>query len=189
MVSDTSADSTSSTGGDTELLDVPYRTIVAVLPDETVVERTPENDNDRFSGTQQEQVAMRLVRSGADLSSAVDQLRSLNTIDPANRSSGRLDLQRLGVVGHSLGRATALQFCHDDARCKADIDGAPIGSVTAEGVRKPFMFLLSDHTGEPDAPEVPAKIDAIYNRLSAAQRSFLTMRAPTISDSVTTERS
>ena len=66
-------------------------------------------------------------------------------------------------MGHSLGGATALQFCHDDVRCKAgiDLDGAPLGNVTADGVRQPFMFLLGDHTGESDAPQVRAKIDAI----------------------------
>ncbi len=70
-----------------------------------------------------------------------------------------------------------MQFCHDDARCKAgiDIDGGPLGNVTAEDVGKPFMFLLCDHTGELDAPEVQAKIDAIYNRLPDDQRALFTI--------------
>ena len=158
--------------------DAPYRTIVSVLPQGTVIERAPENDADRFNGLEQEQVATRLVQEwSADLSSAVDQLRYLDGFDPTSRFFGRLDMQRIGVLGHSLGGATALQFCHDDARCKAgiDLDGAPLGSVSAEGVRQPFMFLLSEHTGESDAPEVQAKIDAIYNRLPADQRLYLTI--------------
>ena len=81
---------------------------------------------------------------------ALDQLERLNTSDPSGRFLGRLDMQRVGVFGHSLGGATALQFCHDDSRCKAgiDVDGAPLGNVIAEGVTQPFMFLLSDHSGE-----------------------------------------
>ena len=143
-----------------------------------MIERAPENDADRFNGLEQEQVATRLVQEwSADLSSAVDQLKYLDGFDPTSRFFGRLDMQRIGVLGHSLGGATALQFCHDDARCKAgiDLDGAPLGSVSAEGVRQPFMFLLSEHTGESDAPEVQAKIDAIYNRLPADQRLYLTI--------------
>lgn len=78
-------------------------------------------------------------------------------------------MQRLGIVGHSLGGATALQFCHDDRRCKAgiDLDGAPFGSVVADGLKQPFLFLLSDH-GNLSAPEprkVIADIESIYNRL------------------------
>lgn len=159
--------------------DVPYRTMVVVLPDGTVVERTPENDADHYTGREQAQVAMRLVTAwSADLSSAVDQLERLNASDPTRRLQGRLDLQRIGIVGHSLGGATALQFCHDDARCKAgiDLDGAPMGNLVSEGVRQPFMFLLGDHTGEPDAPEIQARIRAIYDRLPADQRLLLTIR-------------
>ena len=59
-----------------------------------------------------------------------------------------MDLQRLGIFGHSFGGATALEFCHKDSRCKAvlDMDGIPFGSVVPEGLSKPGMFLLSDHS-------------------------------------------
>jgi pimeloyl-ACP methyl ester carboxylesterase len=48
----------------------------------------------------------------------------------------------LGTVGHSFGGATALQFCHEDARCRAaiDLDGIPFGSVVTDGLAKPAMF-------------------------------------------------
>jgi dienelactone hydrolase len=88
-------------------------------------------------------------------------------------------MQRIGVFGHSLGGATALQFCHDDSRCKAgiDVDGAPLGSVVAEGVTQPFMFLLSDHRGESTDAETPdairqagANIRSIYDRQRSDRR-------------------
>lgn len=160
-------------------IDAPDRTMVVVLPDGTVIERTPENDADRYRGPQKEQVAIRLVTAwSTDLSSSMDQLEHLNASDPTHRFQGHLDIQRVGVVGHSLGGATALQFCRDDTRCKAgvDLDGAPLGGVISTGVRQPFMFLLSDHTGESDAPEVQAHIDAIYDRLPADQRKILTIQ-------------
>jgi predicted dienelactone hydrolase len=93
-------------------------------------------------------------------------------------------MQRVGVFGHSLGGATALQFCHDDSRCKAgiDVDGAPLGSVVSDGVIQPFMFLLSDHKGESDAgqPEAirqaGANIHSIYDRLPNDRRLMIVIR-------------
>jgi dienelactone hydrolase len=159
--------------------DAPYRTIVVVLPDGKGIERAPENDADRFSGSKQQQVATRLVQAwSSDMGFVLDQLERLNTSDPSGRFFGRLDMERIGVFGHSLGGATSLQFCHDDTRCKAgiDLDGAPLGSVIAEGVTQPFMFLLSDHRNEPDAEAVTANIDSIYNRLPRDRRLEIVIR-------------
>ena len=131
--------------------DAPYRSWLVVLPDGRVIARTSQNNLDLVGGPQADQLANKLVQAWtADTSYALDQLKRLNTSDPSGRFLGRLDMQRVGVFGHSLGGATALQFCHDDSRCKAgiDLDGAPLGSVIAEGVTQPFMFLLSDHRGE-----------------------------------------
>jgi dienelactone hydrolase len=159
--------------------DAPFRTIVVVLPGGRVIERTPENDADTFSGSQQEQVATRLVQAwSADMGFALDQLERLNASDRSGRFFGRLDMQRVGVFGHSLGGATALQFCHDDTRCKAgiDLDGAPLGTVITEGVTQPFMFLLSDHRNESDAEKVAANIASIYDRLPSNRRLELVIR-------------
>jgi pimeloyl-ACP methyl ester carboxylesterase len=81
-----------------------------------------------------------------------------------------MDFDRLGVFGHSFGGATALEFCHEDSRCKAaaDLDGIPFGSVVREGLAKPCMFLLSDHSREmadPSSKQVLSEIQSIYERL------------------------
>ena len=155
--------------------DAPYRTSVVVLPDGRVIERAPQNNLDALGGPEQEQRAFELVHAwSADIGFALDQLEQLNTSDPSGRFLGRLDMKRLGVFGHSLGGATALQFCHDDSRCKAgiDVDGAPIGSVINEGITQPFMFLLSDHSREPEreAGPVMANIRSIYDRQASDRR-------------------
>ncbi len=161
--------------------DAPYRTFVVVLPDGRVIARAAQNNADLLGGSQQEQLANKLVQAwSADMGFALDQLERLNTSDPSGRFLGRLDMQRVGVFGHSLGGATALQFCHDDPRCKAgiDVDGAPLGSVIGEGVTQPFMFLLSDHRGEPDAETRPveANVRSIYDRLPSDRRWQIVIR-------------
>jgi len=161
--------------------DAPYRSYVVVFPDGRVIARAPQNNADLVSGSQQEHLANELVQAwSADLGFALDQLERLNASDPSGRFLGRLDMQRVGVFGHSIGGATALQFCHDDSRCKAgiDVDGAPLGSVVAEGVTQPFMFLLSDHRSESDAETRPveANIRSIYDRLPSDRRSQIMVR-------------
>ena len=85
---------------------------------------------------------------------------------------GHIDKQRVGSVGFSLGGGTAAQFCHDDDRCKAavDIDGVMFGSVTKEGMNKPFFLLLGDHSGEADADQTLAEMATILNRFPSETR-------------------
>jgi predicted dienelactone hydrolase len=165
--------------------DAPYRSFVVVFPDGRVIARAPQNNADLLDGPQKEQLANQLLQAwSADMGFALDQLERLNASDPSGRFLGRLDMQRVGVFGHSLGGATALQFCHDDSRCKAgiDVDGAPLGSVVADGVTQPFMFLLSDHRGESDAGEpeairqAGANIHSIYDRLPNDRRLMIMIR-------------
>jgi len=161
--------------------DAPYRSLIVVFPDGRVIARAPQNNADLVSGPQQEQLATNLVQAwSADMRFALDQIERLNASDPSGKFVGRLDMQRVGVFGHSLGGATTLQFCHDDARCKAgiDVDGAPLGSVIGEGVTQPFMFLLSDHRSESNAETRPveANIRSIYDRLPGDRRLQITIR-------------
>ena len=161
--------------------DAPYRTFVVVLPDNRVVIRPPTNDPEDLPADQ----ANRLVNSllpmwTSDTNFVVSQLQGLNAGDPSGKFTGRLDMQRLGMFGHSFGGAQALQFCHDDPRCKAgiDIDGAPYGNVVQEGLKQPFMFILSDHSHDlPDSAsgQIHANFRSIYDRLPNG-RLFITIR-------------
>lgn len=164
-------------------LDAPYRTFVVVLPDGSVVRRSPANNPETLPADQQPALATKLVTAWvADARFVVDRLQVLNTSSSssANRFSGRLDLSALGFFGHSLGGATAAQFCHDDSRCKAgiDMDGAPFGSVVQEGLHQPFLFLMSDHAHESDpaAPQILADLKSIYSRLPADSRLYATIQ-------------
>ena len=161
--------------------DAPYRSTLVVFPDGRVVERAPENNAELLSGDIQKQLGTKLVQTwSSDTSFAVDRLEELNANDPTGRFKGRLDLTRVGAFGHSLGGATALEFCHDDARCKAgvDVDGAPLGSAVTDGVKQPFLFLLSDHSRESksETEAVEADLRSIYGRLPTESRLWLVLR-------------
>ena len=117
----------------------------------------------------------------ADASFVVDQLERMNQSDPSGKFTGKLDIAKLGIFGHSFGGATALQFCHDDSRCKAglDIDGMPFGNVVQEATQ-PFLFLLSDHTKElstTEGREVLADIHSVYGHLKGSRHVVMIRRA------------
>jgi predicted dienelactone hydrolase len=151
-------------------VDAPYRTNVVVFPDGRVMRRTAENNPELCSGPEQARCLNRLLAAWtADIAFVLDRLGQLNTSDPSGTFTGRLDLTRVGVFGHSFGGAQAAQFCHEDSRCKAgiDVDGAPLGSVVRAGLHQPFMFLVSAQVeaSDPGSRQVKADIQSIYDRL------------------------
>ena len=159
--------------------DVPYRTFVVVRPNGNVIARAPQNDADRLTGPEQTKLATKLESAWSnDMSFAVDELERMNISDPRFRN--RLNMQSVGVFGHSLGGATALQFCCNDSICKAgiDIDGAPLGNVILKGVTQPFMFLLGDHHNEPqtEVRQIMANTHSVYDHLPPDRRTLLMIR-------------
>lgn len=160
--------------------DAPYRTITFTFPDGHTVERSPASNPEGLGLDQANRVINRLLPMWtSDTKFVVDQLARLNAANPSGPFSGRLDLQHLGMFGHSFGGATSLQFCHDDSRCQAaiDMDGAPYGSVVQDGLHQPTLILLSDHSRElasdPAAREIAANLHSIYDRLPADRRLFV----------------
>jgi predicted dienelactone hydrolase len=165
--------------------DAPYRTYSVVFPDGRVMRRTPENNPELCEDQEQAQQA-RCVNKVltawiADIAFVLDQLERLNVSDPTGKFTGRLDMARVGVFGHSFGGAQAAQFCSQDSRCKAgiDVDGSLHGSVIQAGIRKPFMFLLSgqgDFSSDAEVRQIQADIQSVYDRLPADGRLRISIR-------------
>src|SRR5205823_1974481 len=121
--------------------DAPYRTGQVVFPDGRVIARRPENNPELLSGADLARLADKLLAAWtADIAFVLDQLARLNSSDSSSKFKGRLDMTRVGVFGHSLGGATAAQFCGQDSRCRAgiDVDGSLHGVVIQAGIHKPF---------------------------------------------------
>ena len=79
-----------------------------------------------------------------DTSFIIDKLEELNKAD--DLFGGKLDLDKIGVVGHSFGGAVAGQMCFTDSRCKAgvNLDGLQIEDMLDKPLEKPFMLMHHD---------------------------------------------
>lgn len=82
----------------------------------------------------------------ADTQFAVDELQRLNAGQPTSMFAGKLDLSRVGILGHSLGGAVAGQTCLVDDRFKAcaNLDGFQWGDVVDSAIQQPFMIMYSE---------------------------------------------
>lgn len=126
-----------------------YSANTVVFPDGRVVRSVRdaqiESSEDREAGN-------RLVDVwGDDVTFTLDQLTALAR-DAASRFAGKLDLDHVGLLGHSFGGATALDVCQRERRCAAavDLDGSPFGAVEQTGLGKPIMCILSEPPSEDD---------------------------------------
>jgi predicted dienelactone hydrolase len=83
-----------------------------------------------------------------DVSFSIDRLAILNHPGPSDRRqaatlAGRLDLDRLGIFGISLGAIVASESCLRDARIKASLmmDAAMPADVVKVGLRQPCIWI------------------------------------------------
>lgn len=78
-----------------------------------------------------------------DASFALDQLEALNKSDPNRVLTGRLDFERIGTFGVSLGGMDATQASLKDSRLKACIimDVYIPAEVVEKGLTQPTMFI------------------------------------------------
>jgi dienelactone hydrolase len=88
----------------------------------------------------------KIERVANSASHVLDALERLDRADPIGRFRGRLDLDRVGVVGYSLGGAIAMQACWQDHRLKAavNIDGWFLGAAPGGWIEQPLMIISDD---------------------------------------------
>ena len=103
----------------------------------------------------------------ADLGFVLDQLKRLDIGEMDQRLAGRLDLERIGLFGHSTGGGAVVLACSRDPRCKAglgmDAWVVPVpDAVIAGGLGQPFLFMRSEVWA---TDRNNARLDRLYSGL------------------------
>lgn len=95
-------------------------------------------------------VVERIAVRTQDVRFVLDQLEMLNT-DGGGDFAGRMDLARVGAMGHSLGGIAASEACRADPRFQACLNldglqpGGPFSAVAnTEAPNQPFMFITKE---------------------------------------------
>ncbi len=125
-----------------------YGAVITVFPDGTIASNNPKALPEDAEDPNYEVVARVLVNEWAgDMSFVLDQL-SVWEKEAGNPFAEKLDLERVGVYGHSTGGGAAIQFCGVDSRCKAVLGMDPFmrpvsAEVIESGVSQPSFFMFS----------------------------------------------
>ena len=80
----------------------------------------------------------------------VDEIARLAGKGSGSLFAGRLDLERLGALGHSMGGLTSAAFCARDPRCRGAInfDGSPqYGDLIDRPSPRPFLMVYATRPG------------------------------------------
>ncbi len=80
----------------------------------------------------------------ADMIFTLNQLAALNQSGSGDRLSGKIDLSKVGLFGHSAGASTAGRVCREDSRCTAALmlDGTMRGEVIQ--VNPDYSYVMTD---------------------------------------------
>lgn len=128
-----------------------YGSAVTVFPDGTVALNNPAAlpNSDGLPDDVYFPIARLLVNQwSGDISYALDFMSQQNA-DSKSPFYNLLDLNKVGVFGHSTGGGATIQFCGTDPRCKAGFAEDPYMTPVSEqvmtkGVSQPFFFMFSE---------------------------------------------
>ena len=127
-------------------VDHTYDSVITILPDERVILHhgqsiMPEGVSTAQSGRQLVTVRVQ------DLATSLTFLEEQNS-DPDSLLFEQIDLNNIGVLGHSTGGATAIEFCASYNQCQAvlslDAWVEPLAEATlGQSLSQPSMFLTT----------------------------------------------
>lgn len=131
-------------------IDHTYGAIATIFPDGEVAYNNPAALPDDMADKEYYPIANKLVNQWAgDLGFVLDTLENMNEKGTTRGLKGVLDLEKVGVFGHSTGGGATIEFCGRDTRCKAGIGldayMIPVSETLLEmGMRQPFLFMFSE---------------------------------------------
>jgi hypothetical protein len=131
----------------------PYEAVAVLYPDGRIARFNSEDNRPKQGTPNLPEVFGRFYRErvdwrAGDASFALTQLEKLNAGNPASQFNNRLDLSRVGGIGHSIGAVAAAQMCQTDRRFKAclNLDGKAASrslypNSEGKGPDQPFMSI------------------------------------------------
>src|SRR6266498_4468910 len=135
-------------------IDQPYAATVVVFPDGRQVAYDPRMDpphrqagyDPNTAPAHSAFVDAHIPYLAQDALFTLDQLTALNQADPNGILTGRLDLQRAGLFGHSLGGIVGGEACLLEPRLRACLleDAYMPADVVRAGLRQPAMWITRD---------------------------------------------
>jgi len=135
-------------------IDQPYAATVVVFPDGRQVAYDPRMEPPhRQAGYDPDTapahsafVDAHIPYLAQDAMFTLDQLTALNQADPNGILTGRLDLQRAGLFGHSLGGIVGGEACLLEPRLRACLleDAYMRADVVQAGLQQPTMWITRD---------------------------------------------
>lgn len=136
-------------------IDHPYFNILTQLPDGRVASSQALSAQfQRMNQVEQNKFLSQAIDVyKADFAFVLDELKKLNQ----NKNTvfyTKLDLERVGVMGHSAGGTASIEFCRMDERCKvaADLDGWYDHVIGQEPIKKPLLLLFGEKSIEVSEP-------------------------------------
>ena len=153
-----------------------YGSVTTVFPDDRVAGNNPDAlpfdaglPLDEFKP-----IANQLAEQWAgDLSFILDRLSQ----DYSGMLSGRLDLEHVGVLGHSTGGGAGIEFCARDSRCAVVFGMDPymtpvFENVLVEGITQPLLAMFSQSWA--DNWETKERgFDQFYNNMSVEKNHLV----------------
>jgi predicted dienelactone hydrolase len=131
-------------------IDHTYGAVATIFPDGEVAYNNPQALPEGVPDKEYYPIANKLVNQwSGDLGFVLDTLKTMNENDLTHGLTGVMDLEKVGVFGHSTGGGATVEFCERDSRCKAglglDAYMSPVSETVLElGLRQPFLFMFSE---------------------------------------------
>jgi hypothetical protein len=112
----------------------------------------------------------------ADARFVLDTITEWNTKDPNGLFEGKLDLDRVGIFGHSYGGATTAEALAQDKRFKAGVslEGGFWGEVAHKGLQQPFLYMLTGGTAKSLDPANTNKDKVFFEEFETDLDSVMT---------------
>lgn len=156
-------------------IDHPYTSAEVSFPDG----RTATYKPDPTDITSSELYAYNVIGVGiraADASFVLDTLTEWQKQDRQGLLTGRIDLNRVGMFGHSYGGATTAEVLATDSRFKAglSLEGGFWGKVAHTDLQQPFMYLITGKTARSLDPTVKEKDDVFYKQFAGDLNRVMT---------------